>query len=272
MTALLALNNISIKRDGRLLVDDVSIALNTGRLLVLMGENGAGKSTLLKAACGDIAPDSGHVKLMGQTLSTWSTLERAKRRAVLAQETNVAFMFTALEVVLLGRSPHCNGNPGARDVAIAHAALALLDMQRFTHRLYPTLSGGERARVALARTMAQVWEPLDEKNNKGEKNETPRIMLLDEPIAALDIAHQHLALQVVRNFTKQNQCAALVVLHDLNLAAQYADEIALLKNGRLLAVDTPDHVLSKANMATCFGCDLRRITHPESGRPILFAA
>ena len=266
MTALLALNNISIKRDGRLLVDDVSIALNTGRLLVLMGENGAGKSTLLKTACGDISPDSGNVALMGQPLSAWSTLARAKRRAVLAQETNVAFMFTALEVVLLGRSPHCNGNPGARDVAIAHAALALLDMQRFTHRLYPTLSGGERARVALARTMAQVWEPL------GESGETPRIMLLDEPIAALDIAHQHLALQVIRNFTKQNQCAALVVLHDLNLAAQYADEIALLKNGRLLAVDTPDHVLSKANMATCFGCDLRRITHPESGRPILFAA
>ncbi len=263
MSAALALNNIVVKRCGRALVDDVSISLNAGTMLALMGENGAGKSTLLKVACGDFAPDSGGVELAGKPLNAWTAIERATKRAVLPQESNVAFMFTALEVVLLGRSPHCNGYPKARDIAIAHAALAKLDMQAFTNRLYPTLSGGERARVAFARTLAQLWEPT---------HDAPRVLLLDEPIAALDIAHQHLALQVAKDFAQEANCAVLLVLHDLNLAAQYADKIALLKNGRLLAADTPDLVLSKANMATCFGCDIRRITHPETGRPILFAA
>ncbi len=260
---LLALKNIVVKRGGRLLVDNVSLNITNGKMLALMGENGAGKSTLLKVASGDFVPDSGAVMLGEKQLGDWTALERATRRAVLPQETNTAFMFTALEVVLLGRSPHCNGYPKARDVAIAHAALAQLDMQKFTHRLFPTLSGGERARVALARILAQLWEAA---------SSAPRVMLLDEPIAALDIAHQHLALQVARDFAQQDNCAALLVLHDLNLAAQYADEIALLKNGQLMALGTPDHVLSKANMANCFGCDMRRITHPETGRPILFAA
>ena len=262
----IVLKNIVVTRSGRRLVDDVSLEIVPGVFTVLMGENGAGKSTLLKIAAGDFDPDDGEVTLARKPLNLWSRLELAKRRAVLPQESNIAFMFTALEVVLIGRSPHCHGYPGPRDREIARAALARMDVSHLANRIYPTLSGGERARVALARVLAQLWES----NDNGDA--VQRYLLLDEPIAALDIAHQQVALNVSQSFAHEHGVAVLAVLHDLNLAAQFADRIVLLKHGRLIASGSPDDVLTEGTVETCFGQRMRRIAHPETGRPLLFAA
>jgi iron complex transport system ATP-binding protein len=259
----LRLDNILVTRGARTLLDGVSVPVPVGALTVLMGENGAGKSTLLKVASGDIRPDQGEVSLAGRSLNAWSAIERAQMRAVLPQESNIRFMFSAREVVLMGRSPHCHGYPGAHDRAIVDKALARMDVCHLANRLYPTLSGGERARVSLARVLAQLWE---------SHGGLPRYLLLDEPIAALDIAHQHLVLNVARQYAHQEGVAVLAVLHDLNLAAQYADTIALLKLGKLLALGSPDEVLGEAMLETCFNIKMRRMAHPTTGRPFLFAA
>jgi iron complex transport system ATP-binding protein len=264
---MISLNSISVIRQRRKILDGVTINITPGCVTALMGENGAGKSTLLRAACGEIKLDSGNAMLAGKSLSAWTSVECARMRAVLPQETNVSFMFTAGEVVLMGRSPHCHGYPGARDREIAHDALARMDVLALEHRLYPTLSGGERARVALARVLAQLWEPA-----MRDGKVLPRYLLLDEPIAALDVAHQHLALKVARDFAHNHNVAVLAVLHDLNLAAQYADHIVLLKAGRLWAEGSPDEVLTEANIESCFAYRMQRIAHPTTGRPLLFAA
>jgi iron complex transport system ATP-binding protein len=264
---MISLNSISVIRQRRKILDDVTINIVPGSVIALMGENGAGKSTLLRAACGDIKLDGGNVMLAGKSMSAWTSIQRAQMRAVLPQETNVSFMFTAGEVVLMGRSPHCDGYPDTKDREIAQQALARMGVSALEHRLYPTLSGGERARVALARVLAQLWEPTV-RDGKVQ----PRYLLLDEPIAALDVAHQHLALNVARDFAHQQNVAVLTVLHDLNLAAQYADHIVLLKAGRLWAEGSPDEVLTEANIETCFEYRMQRIAHPKTGRPLLFAA
>ncbi len=260
---VLAAADIAVSRGGRRLLNHVSINLLAGEVLALMGENGAGKSTLLKVCTGEILPDAGNVTLAEKSLARWKTMERARLRAVLPQDSQLAFQLTAGEVVLLGRAPHCNGYPGAIDRAITRAALARVDLVRLEHRLFPTLSGGERARVMLARVLAQIWTPWGNQ---------PRCLLLDEPIAALDIAHQHMALEVVRNFAKEQGVAVLAVLHDLNLAAQYADKVALLKAGALVAYGTPDAVLTPERAMSCFSIPMLRIQHPHSTRVLLVAS
>ena len=259
----LALKNIVLTRANKRLVDQVTLTFIPGKLTVLMGENGAGKSSLMKIASSEITPDSGTVALGDKSFTDWSRRDRAKCLAVLPQESNVAFMFSAFEVVLMGRSPHCSGYPNAIDREIADAALAKMGVAHLKNRLFPTLSGGERARVSLARVFAQLWQPVA----KGT-----RYLLLDEPVAALDIAHQHLVLDVARQFAHEEGAAVAVVLHDLNLAAQYADTVVLIKAGRVAANGSVADTLTEDILSQCFSTAIRRIAHPDDGRPLLFAA
>ncbi len=258
----LVLNNIVLTRAQRHLVDRVSLSFAPGLLTVVMGENGAGKSSLLKVAAGELVPTHGEVMLCEKLLHTWPSMARAKRLAVLPQESTISFMFSAFEVVLMGRSMHCQGYPDALDRDIAQAALVRMDVAHLANRLYPTLSGGERARVSLARVLAQLWRTSEQ---------TPRVLLLDEPVAALDIAHQHLALQVARQFAHEEGAAVVAVLHDLNLAAQYADNVVLMKAGRLEASGSVAETLTESILSRCFSTAIRRIAHPDDGRPLLFA-
>jgi iron complex transport system ATP-binding protein len=259
----LSLQDIVLIRANRRLVDQVSLTFIPGQLTVLMGENGAGKSSLLKIASGELTPDSGTAMLDDKPIAAWSSLARAKRLAVLPQESNVAFMFSAYEVVLMGRSPYCSGYPNAIDHDIAYKALAKMDVSHLANRVFPTLSGGERARVSLARVLAQLWPSAVE---------IPRVLLLDEPVASLDIVHQHLALQVARQFAHDEGIAVVAVLHDLNLAAQYADHVVLMKAGRLEASGSVAETLTESTLSHCFSTVIRRIAHPDDGRPLLFAA
>lgn len=252
-----------MRRQGRWLLDGVSLSVGAGEVLVLLGANGAGKSTLLKCLAGDLRPERGQVQLNGRALHHWSALEAARRRAVLPQASPLSFPFTALEVALMGRIPQ--GGPSAADMEIALAALGAAEAEHLAERRYTTLSGGERQRVHLGRVLAQLWEPLP--------GDEPRWLLLDEPTASLDLAHQHSVLALARRWASsgrsQRGLGVLVVLHDLNLAAQYADRVAVLKQGRLLEQGRPQEVLRPQPIFDAFGLPVRVLPHPELDCPLI---
>jgi iron complex transport system ATP-binding protein len=208
---------------------------------------------------GDAVPDSGSVSMNGRALSAWARRDLARARAVLPQDSALGFAFTALEVVLMGRSPHVTWSETPADYEIAGRALELVEAAHRAERIYPTLSGGERQRVQLARVLAQVWEHSDVEH---------RYVLLDEPTSNLDLAHQFLTLDVAGRFAREG-AGVLVILHDLNLAAHYADEVVLLEAGRLAAAGPPDSVLVPETIARVFGMSVRVDRHPATGGPLV---
>jgi iron complex transport system ATP-binding protein len=257
---MLAAADLTVVAGSATLLRQVSLALAPGELVALLGENGAGKSTLLRTLAGDVAPRAGTVTMNARALRQWSLRERARTRAVLPQSAALAFGFTALETVLLGRHPHSEGVARARDVEIACASLARLDAMHLAGRLVTTLSGGELARVQFARVLAQLWP---------EAPAAPRYLLLDEPVASLDPAHQHLALRVARDFAHRHDAGVLAVLHDINLAAQYADRVVLLKQGRVLAEGSPRTVFTPEALGACFDVAATVVAHPHLDRPLV---
>lgn len=249
---------ISVTIGAARLLDQVSLCLEAGRLVVVLGANGAGKSTLLKALSGDIAVSSGAILLDGKALGEWRPAELARRRAVLPQDSTLNFPFSAFEVVLMGRIPHCKGIEGERDRQIAYAALERVGVVELAQRAYTTLSGGERQRVQLARVLAQIWEG----------DQQTRFLLLDEPTASLDLAHQHSTLAIARQFAGQG-VGVLAILHDLNLAARYADHVLILKAGRVLAEGTPQATLTAEIIETAFETPVIVIPHPKFDCPLI---
>jgi iron complex transport system ATP-binding protein len=256
---MLEARHLTVTAGGRTVLTDVSLALAPGEVVAVVGPNGAGKSTLIKALCGDVVPVQGTVLLAGRRLATWPRRERARVMAILPQSAALAFPFTALEVVLLGRTPHLRGAETPHDCQVALAALAAAGMAPYAHRLYPTLSGGERQRVQFARILAQIWEaPCGD----------ARYLLLDEPTANLDLAYQHSTLATVRDFARQ-RVGVLVVLHDLNLAAQYADWIVVLKDGQQLGAGRPHDVLTPELIRSAFALPALVLPHPRLTCPLV---
>jgi iron complex transport system ATP-binding protein len=250
--------DVSLSFKRRALLRSVSLQVRPGEVLALVGVNGAGKSSLLKILAGDRAPDAGRVELTGRPLPDWPLPELARRRAVLPQDSRLAFPFSALEVVLMGRFPYHGGYPSRQDIRLARNVMEDLDVGHLQDRLYPTLSGGERARVQLGRALCQLLD-------SGVPE--PRALLLDEPTASLDLAHQHTALAAARRFAREKGGAACAVLHDLNLAAQYADRIAVLAEGRIVASGTPEAVLTEAIIGRAFAAEVVVVRHPRLDCP-----
>ncbi len=250
--------NITVEIHEKKLLDAASLELRCGEILAVVGANGAGKSTLRKVLCGDLLPTSGKVSMNGKLLAEWTLSERAEVRAILPQDSTLNFPFTVLEVVLLGRAPHIKGAESANDYCIAGDALKAVKSTHLTERLYTTLSGGERQRVQLARVLAQIWEKTDK----------PRYLILDEPTSNLDLAHQHQTLQIAEKFAREN-AGVLVILHDLNLAAQYSDKILMLKNGKITAYGTPEKVLNETAIAETFDVEVSVIPHPHFDCPLI---
>ena len=254
---MLAARDVHVRVGSSLLLTGVSLTVSSEEVVAVVGPNGAGKSTLLKAICGDLRPASGEVVLNGRRLQAWRPRERGRMMAVLPQESSLTFPFTVLEVVLMGRTPH--DPAGRRDEEIAHAALEAAGMGEFEQRIYPTLSGGERQRVHVARVLAQVWE---------ESHDGPRYLLLDEPTASLDLAFQHRTLETVRRFAAGG-AGVLAVLHDLNLAAQFADRIVVLRDGHQLASGCPHAVLTPDIIKTAFAYPAMVLPHPSRTCPLV---
>lgn len=199
----------------------VDAQLQPGRVTAILGPNGAGKSTLLAGLCGTLAPRSGRFAWDGQPLSALPAAARAQRMAVMHQDTQLAFAFTVQEVVEMGRYPHRHA-PQADEAAIVQQCLQATGVAGLAQRALASLSGGERARAQLARALAQI-HPAAEGGSAGS-----RWLLLDEPTAALDLQHQHHAMALVRERTRSDGLGVVVVLHDLNLALRYADDVLLV--------------------------------------------
>lgn len=214
--------NARVQMGSRTLLEGLNATLPPGRFTAILGPNGAGKSTLLSLLSAQRKPDAGQVLLDGQPLSSLPAPTLALRRAVMPQESAVAFDFTAREVAELGRYPH-RKHPAPNEAAIVDEALAATGVLALAERSFNTLSGGEKARVHLARALAQVWSP--------RPDGAARWLLLDEPTAALDLAHQHHALRFLREWAHRHGCGVVAVLHDLNLALRYADDVLLLSPG-----------------------------------------
>jgi iron complex transport system ATP-binding protein len=258
---MLAAYDLTVQVGTATLLSGVSAAVVPGHVLAVVGPNGAGKSTLLRALAGDRAPSGGEVKLDGRPLAQWRAADLARVRAVVLQHSGLDFSFTALEVVLLGRAPHAGRVSRARDLAIATAALTAADAAGLRARAYPTLSGGERQRVQFARALAQIWDT---------PARTPRYLLLDEPTAALDLAHQHRTLQRARDWSRRG-AGVFVVLHDLNLAATYADRVLVLSRGRAVALGAPADVLRPELIEQVFGVAVTVTAHPDADTPLIVA-
>jgi len=234
-------------------VDGIDLDVRAGERLAILGPNGAGKSTVLRLLAGTLTPDAGKVLLDGADLAALRGAERARRLAFVPQETRVAFDFTVLEIVLMGRSPRLGllGIEGPRDLEIARRALAFTDAEALAERPLSHLSSGERQRVLLARALAQE----------------PDTILLDEPTAFLDLGHQVRVHRLLADLNRDHGTTVVFVSHDLNLAARYADRIVLLAAGRVLTDGPPSRVLTPDAVRAAYGVEVRIVTDPSLASP-----
>jgi iron complex transport system ATP-binding protein len=263
-----ATDRVSVRIGGAVLLDEVSVEVRPGEVVALAGPNGAGKSTLIGVLAGDRRPSAGVVTLEDRQLRAWPRPELAQRRAVMGSGGGVAFDFTAEEVVLLGRLPIHGGVAGASDREIARWLLDAVDSAGLASRPFATLSSGERQRVQLARALAQVVDGPSEGGAGTDKR--PRYLLLDEPTSSLDPAHQHLAMGLLRAQGRSGH-GVLVALHDLDLAAAYADRMVLLAAGRVAAEGTVRDVLRVEVLEPVFGVSMLVLEHPGVAHPIVVA-
>lgn len=247
--------NISINYDARVAVNDVSLRVEPGNVIAILGPNGAGKSTLLRALNGSIAPASGEVLLDGRPLRTFARRVVARQIGVVAQEADVRFPVTVFEFILGGRFAWATatgwGWENPHDIEVALNALAATELQGFESRLMSELSGGERQRAVLARALATEAKTL----------------LLDEPTANLDLAHQATMLRLIRRRCDTKESGAAVVMHDVNLAAEFANQVLVMKAGRVVAAGEPREVLTDKLIRDVFGLDVLVDMHPISGSP-----
>ncbi|MGE3622168.1 MAG: heme ABC transporter ATP-binding protein [Acidimicrobiia bacterium] len=245
---LLEAAGVAVALGGRRVVEDVDLAVRAGEVVVLVGPNGAGKSTLLGALAGDLAVAAGEVRVDGRPLAGWSVSALARRRAVLPQHVAVAFPFTVEDVVRMGRAPLRGTDAEVDEDGAVDGALAALELDHLRHRPMPRLSGGERARVAMARILVQGAQ----------------LMLLDEPTAALDLHHQELLLAVVRARADAGD-AAVVVLHDLSVAASHADRVVVLGERRVVADGPPGEVVDAGLLGRIYQHPVSVVDDPATG-------
>jgi iron complex transport system ATP-binding protein len=238
---ILNVDNIDCYYDSTRIIKDASFSIKTGDFVGILGPNGSGKSTLLKSISHTLKPHKGTIFLDKQDLYGLTAVDVAKRMAVVSQGTSIAFSFTALDVVLMGRSPHLSrfAMESAKDVEVAKRCMACTGTLHLSDRLITELSGGERQRVIISRALTQE----------------PEVLLLDEPTTFLDVSNQLEIMDLLRNLCNQKRLVALGIFHDFNLAARYCDSIIMLKEGKIAAVGKSEEVLTRENIKTIFNID-----------------
>lgn len=239
------------------LLDNVSCSVNKGEILAVIGPNGAGKSSMIKAITGDFSY-SGQITINGLAQQA---NKQARQIAVLPQFSLLSFPYRVSEVVNLARIPHSTGRQ--RDDEIIDQALDLMDIGFLKNHLYTELSGGEKQRVQLARILAQIWDADDAENGT-------RLLLLDEPTTALDLGHQRDLMSAIKTFSQQG-VAVVMVLHDINLAAQYADNMLALLCSQAIAYGAVNEVLTPKNINRLFGVNADIIKHPRADTPLIIS-
>ena len=269
---MLEAKNITFQIGNKTLINEFSASFAPGLLHLIIGPNGAGKSTIIKILSRLLRPQTGKIEYDGIDISQTNELNLAKRRAVLSQAIEIAFPLTVYEVVMMGRYPHFGGRPGNTDELIVDELMEFFEVTEFSDRNYQTLSGGERQRVNFARVLAQLWRTSSD-SSEINRNSTPpqcRYLFLDEPLTFLDIRHQIEFMKKVRQFAGAPDIVAVGVVHDLNLAARFADRIVLLNHGRIAATGIPAKVLTKERIMEVFGITPVFIPVEHSGVHLIF--
>ncbi|MEK7870521.1 MAG: ABC transporter ATP-binding protein [Nitrospirota bacterium] len=240
-------------------VEDLSFDVRAGEVLGIVGPNGSGKSSLLKLLAGLLRPSSGQIRLGSQSIGHMDPHLLARSIAVVPQEYVQVFPFTVAETVLMGRFPHRRGSwwgmgigeESEHDLRQAHQAMVETDVVALAGRLVSDLSGGERQRVMIARALAQE----------------PAVLLLDEPMAFLDINHQIEICALISRLQRERQLTVVLVSHDLNVASQSCDRVMMLKDGRIVQIGSPMETITPESLRAVYGCDVVVDAHPHSGRP-----
>lgn len=249
-------DHLSYQLNKRMILNNIFVDLRFGELTTLLGPNGAGKSTLLKILCQDIEIPN-EIFYFGHKLTTWDKKEKAQHVGILPQSSSLSFNFTVQEVVELGALPLDLSQKQITE--LSHQMMQKTDIVHLADRLYPSLSGGEKQRVHLARVLTQISQAKDKK-----------VLMLDEPTSALDLAHQHNTLKLAKELAQQG-AAVIVVLHDLNLAAQYSDRLLVLEQGELKADGTPWEVITPTLIKETYGQETLVKKHPTQDYPVVYA-
>ena len=256
---MLKAENIHYRIGEKQILNGISAQFNPGQFNMILGPNGSGKSTFLKVFSGEIQKYDGNIFYDDKKIALYKKEELATYRAVMSQQPELSFPLMVEEVVMMGRYPHFTFNPNKKDTSICNQVMERMNLTSFKERNYLTLSGGEKQRVQYARVLAQVWE----KPAKG-----CRYLFLDEPLNSLDINYQHEFLQIAKEFTN-NDTVLVAVMHDINLAIQYSDNLFFLKQGQLMAHGKPNEVLSAALIKDVFNVNATLINNPLSNNPLV---
>jgi len=250
---ILTLEKVGFAYAEARVLQGVDLDIHAGEVVALLGPNGSGKSTLLRIMNGLLRPQEGEVRIRGRDLAHLQRTVIAREIAMLAQEQHFRFEFTTLEVVLMGRFPHLGRLEfeGKKDMEIARNALEATDTLRFADRSIHDLSGGEKQRVLIARALVQE----------------PRIILLDEPTSFLDLKHKRDVFRLVSSLTREKGLSVVLVSHDIDLAAQHCQRIALLKEGTIHGCGRPEEVLTPSNLETVYECPVLVDRNPVTGAP-----
>lgn len=257
MIYMLKATNLTLKRAGKTVIDQINVQMQSSKIIGVLGNNGAGKSTLFYGLSGELHCQSGHVMLDEKPLKDWPSRERARHLAILPQITQLNFPFLVSEIVNFGRLPHNTKDKDNQQ--IVKEILTLTNIEHLAQRNYLQLSGGERQRVHLARVLAQLW-PINQRS----------VLLLDEPTSMLDPLHQHTLLSIVKICAEQG-ASIMVILHDLNLASRYCNELIILQQGRIFTEGSPTSVLTTQTIKDVFGLETLIHSHPEQDYPVVIA-
>ena len=256
---MLSIQNISYSVGKKEIVKDISVNFLPGEFTMILGPNGSGKSTFLKLFSGEIKAKEGSVLYSDKNITDLKKEDLAKIRAVMSQQPELGFPLMVEEVVMMGRYPHFTFNPGKKDEAICNEVIGQMNISELKERNYLTLSGGEKQRVQFARVLAQIWEmPL----------QGHRYLFLDEPLTNLDINYQQEFLTIARSLTKTDTIL-VAVMHDINLAVQYADKLIFLKEGEMVSYGKPLEILSEELIKKVFDVETKIITNPVNGLPLM---
>lgn len=254
---MIELRNITVHAGAATLLDDVSVSFPRDRFTAILGPNGAGKSTMIRVAAGLLRPTSGRVLYDGEPIDTIAPDALARRRALLSQHVELAFPLPAAEVVMMGRYPHLRGAATARDHEIVASALEQVGMAHRAMQPYPTLSGGERQKIQLARVLAQIWRSDDAPSH--------RTLLLDEPTSGLDVHYQLQLLGTARELAGRD-CTVVAILHDLNVALRYAEHLVVVDSGRVALETDASDALDATLIERVFRVRAHAVT-PAPGEP-----
>jgi iron complex transport system ATP-binding protein len=257
---MLKLQNIQYNIGSKIILENVNVQFEPNKFNIILGQNGSGKSSLLKIFCGQTKNYKGNVLYNDTNLQTIRTEDIAKHRAVMSQLPTLSFPLKVSDVVMMGRYPHFHFSPTKKDEHICQEAIELMNLQIFADRNYLTLSGGEKQRVQYARVLAQIWEQ--------PTNEHMRYLFLDEPITSLDVKYQQEFLKIAKGFINENTIV-IAIMHELNLAIQFADHLFFLKEGKLIANGVTNNILSADLLEKVFDVKVEMIYSAYTEKPYI---